>query len=124
MFAFGRKAAGRGFIFLFGVALVYQLAEDGKLFFMRVNRPAKIESLAGRGVNDNGRRHSESEDRSRQFPRILTVLTTYTNRSSFVKPYKDAVLRNRLDGSQPTVRGALAPDTNALYLEGKIAFER
>lgn len=110
MFGFGRKAAGRGFIFLFCVAVVYQLAEDGKLFLIRVNRPRKFETSAGRGVNGDGRRQSESEDRSRPFPRILTVLTTYNSRSSFVKPYKDAVLRNRLGGYQPTVRGALAPE--------------
>lgn len=40
---------------------------------------------------------------SRNPPRILTVLTTYNQRSSFVKFYKQA-LRDRGDGYQPAVR--------------------
>eukprot|EP00752_Nemacystus_decipiens_P002164 g2061.t1 len=39
---------------------------------------------------------------SRRPPRILTVLTTYDQRSSFVKPYKEAV-SGQGDGYQPTV---------------------
>lgn len=57
------------------------------------------------GGGDGGRGGSgvfNEEPGSRRPPRILTVLTTYGKRSSFVKPYKE-VMSARNDSYRPTV---------------------
>lgn len=61
---------------------------------------SSAESVVGGGRGASGVvdvRHA-----SHRPPRILTVLTTYGKRSSFVKPYKEAV-SDRDDGYRPTV---------------------
>lgn len=57
--------------------------------------------VAGGGGGATEGFHEELVSQRRP-PRILTVLTTYGKRSSFVKPYKETIL-DRNDGYRPTV---------------------
>ena len=93
------KVARISIVVLVCVALVCQFGKDERVFL------ATPEGLGEDGhsevVSVNEPLHSELKEKSNP-PRILTVLTTYGKRSSFIKPYKEAV-RNRQDGYQPTV---------------------
>ncbi|CAN0228216.1 unnamed protein product [Ascophyllum nodosum] len=93
------KVARISIVVLVCVALVCQFGKDERVFL--VTPEGLGEDGHSEVVSVNEHLYSELKEKSSP-PRILTILTTYGKRSSFIKPYKEAV-RDRQDGYQPTV---------------------
>lgn len=109
---FGKRTVQALVLVLLYISLDITVLErtSGGLFVVLAGKTTG-KSIRGLGEDGQNSDHSEPEtptlidtaaSRSHGGPRILTVLTTYNKRSTFVKFYKKAVL-GRTDGFRPMV---------------------